>query len=264
MTMGELLAVDIGNTNIVLGRIENGKILNIARLATDRSGLPPDYALRLRQTFAMEGIDPSRFQGAIISSVVPQVTNAVKEAVKRLLGLKSLVVGPEMRTNMTVALDDPGSLAADLIAGAVGGLSCYAPPLIIVDMGTASTISVIDGDRRFLGGAIMPGVGVSLAALTAGTSLLPGVSIEAPDHCIGANTEDCMKSGVAYGTACQIDGMIARMEEELGQKAVVIATGGLAGCIVPLCRSEIQYDPDLVLKGLWILYRMNGPETGRG
>ncbi|MCD7845974.1 MAG: type III pantothenate kinase, partial [Oscillospiraceae bacterium] len=130
--MGELLAVDIGNTNIVLGRIEDGKILNIARLVTDRGGLAHDYALRLRQTFALEGIDPSRFQGAIISSVVPQVTNAVKAAVRRLLGLECLVVGPEMHIGMTVALDDPGSLAADLIAGAVGGLWCYDPTPIKV------------------------------------------------------------------------------------------------------------------------------------
>ncbi|MCD7770382.1 MAG: type III pantothenate kinase [Oscillospiraceae bacterium] len=259
--MGELLAVDIGNTNIVLGRIRDGEILNIARLVTDRGGLHHDYALRLGQTFAMEGIDPGLFGGAIIASVVPQATNAVREAIRRLLGLESLVVGPEMRTNMTVALDDPGSLAADLIAGAVGGLACYEPPLIIVDMGTATTISVIDGDRRFLGGAIMPGVGVSLSALTAGTSLLPGVSLEAPARCIGANTEDCMKSGAVYGAACQIDGMTARMEAELGRRAAVIATGGLARGIVPLCQRDIRYDPDLLLKGLWALYEMNGPEA---
>ncbi|MCC8356649.1 MAG: type III pantothenate kinase [Oscillospiraceae bacterium] len=259
--MGELLAIDIGNTSITLGRIDNGEVLNVARLATDRDGTAREYALRLRRSFEQERIDLRRLQGAILASVVPQATDAVKSAAEQLLGVESLVVGPKMRTGMTVALDDPESLAADLIAGAVGGLACCEPPLIIVDMGTASTISVIDGNRRFLGGAIMPGVDVSLSALTSGTSLLPSVCVQAPRRCIGSNTEDCMKSGVVYGAACQIDGMTAHMEAELGQRAAVIVTGGLAERIVPFCRKDIQYDPYLVLKGLWALYQMNGPEA---
>ncbi|MCD7768148.1 MAG: type III pantothenate kinase [Oscillospiraceae bacterium] len=252
-----LLAIDVGNSHIVLGCIENGAILHVMRMATNWSGFAIDYAVKLREIFRMEDIDEGRFDGAILSSVVPEVTDVLAAAVKRLLGLDCLIVGSNLDTGLEVCLDVPGQLAPDILAGDVGALSEHRPPLIVLDMGTATTIAVINSAGRHIGGAILPGAGISLAALTAGTSLLPSVSIEAPARCISANTVDCMKSGLVFGTAALIDGMIDRMEGELGEKATVIATGGLAHSIVPNCRRKVLLEPDLLLKGLWVLYQRN-------
>lgn len=252
-----ILTIDVGNTNVVLGCVEDGVVVSRSRLATNTSDLPNDYAMKMRQSFAFDSIDYHEFEGAILSSVVPQVNRAIRSAVRKLTGLECIIVGAGIKTGVNVKIDDPGTLAGDLITGTVGALSMYKPPIIIVDMGTATTIVAVDKDGAYIGGAIIPGVNLSFEALSQGTSLLPNISIEAPRKCIATNTVDSMKSGAVFGTAAMIDGMIERMEAELSEKCTVVATGGLASSIIPYCRREIICDDDLLLKGLWILYKKN-------
>ena len=252
-----ILTIDVGNTNVVLGCVEDGVVVSRSRLATNTSDLPNGYAMKMRQSFAFDSIDYHEFEGAILSSVVPQVNRAIRSAVRKLTGLECIIVGAGIKTGVNVKIDDPGTLAGDLITGTVGALSMYKPPIIIVDMGTATTIVAVDKDGAYIGGAIVPGVNLSFEALSQGTSLLPNISIEAPRKCIATNTVDSMKSGAVFGTAAMVDGMIDRMEEELGQSATVVATGGLSGGIIPYCKHEIKHEPDLLLKGLAILYQKN-------
>lgn len=252
-----ILTIDVGNTNVVLGCVEDGVVVSRSRLATNTSDLPNDYAMKMRQSSAFDSIDYHEFEGAILSSVVPQVNRAIRSAVRKLTGLECIIVGAGIKTGVNVKIDDPGTLAGDLITGTVGALSMYKPPIIIVDMGTATTIVAVDKDGAYIGGAIVPGGNLSFEALSQGTSLLPNISIEAPRKCIATNTVDSMKSGAVFGTAAMVDGMIDRMEEELGQSATVVATGGLSGGIIPYCKHEIKHEPDLLLKGLAILYQKN-------
>ena len=252
-----ILTIDVGNTNVVMGCVENGNVKSVCRLATNLNDLSSDYAMKMRQSFEFDGIDYKNFSGAILSSVVPQLNRAIRTAVKKVTGLDCMVVGAGLKTGVNIKLDDPGQLAGDLITGAVGALALYKPPLVVVDMGTATTIVAIDSEGSYLGGAIIPGIKLSYSALSSGTSLLPNIAIEAPKKCIGTNTVDSMKSGAVYGTAALVDGMIDRMETELGEPVTVVATGGLAGTIVPYCRRKIEYEPALLLKGLAILYEKN-------
>ena len=252
-----ILTIDVGNTNIVLGAVENGKILSTSRIATNRGDLANDFALKIRQVCELDGVDYTRFEGAIMSSVVPQVNLPLKNAVKKLMGLDCLVVGAGVKTGINIKIDDPATLGADLITGAVGAVSKFKPPLVIADMGTATTVMAIDGGGAFCGGAIIPGVKLSYRALSAGASLLPEISIESPKKCIGTNTVDCMTSGAVYGAAAMLDGMIDRMEEELGEPVTAVATGGIARHIVPYCKRKIEYEPDLILMGLEIIYKKN-------
>ena len=169
-----------------------------------------------------------------------------------------MIVGPGMKTGLNVRIDDPSSVAADLIVGSVASIAHYGAPVITVDMGTATTLTVADKSGAFRGGAIIPGVKLSYGALSAGTSLLPDISILKPKKVVGSNTVDAMRSGAVYGAAAMLDGMLERMEEELGYPCHVVATGGLAAEIVPCCkRKDITVDPDLILKGLWVLYEKN-------
>ena len=175
-----ILTIDVGNTNVVMGCVEDGKIVCRSRMATNPNDLSSDYALKMRQSLEFEGIDFRSIDGAILSSVVPQLSLAIKTAVKKLTGLDCIVVGAGIKTGMNVKIDDPGTLAGDLITGAVGAAALYKPPLIVVDMGTATTVVAIDRDGAYIGGAIVPGVKLSYSALASGTSLLPNISIEAP------------------------------------------------------------------------------------
>lgn len=252
-----ILAIDVGNTNIVLGAIEDGEILNIVRVHTDTHATAAEYAIRLKQLLTFYELDPKGFAGAILSSVVPPVTEAMTVAVKTITGLDCMVVGPGMKTGMNVRIDDPGTLAGDIVVGSVAAMAYYGVPVIVLDMGTANTIVVIDKDGAYRGGAITPGVKLSYEALASGTSLLPGISIAAPKKVIGTNTVDAMRSGAVFSTAASVDGMIERMEAELGYPCKVVATGGLAQAITPYCRREIVCDNDLLLKGLWVLYQKN-------
>lgn len=253
-----ILAIDVGNTNIVLGCIEEGNITNLVRMQTESGNTPEDFAIKLKQIFDYYCISPNGFEAAIMASVVPPVTGVLKEAIKTLTGLTCLVVGPGLKTGMNIRIDDPGTLAADLVVGSMAAMHFYGAPVIILDMGTATTAMVVDKNRTFIGGAIIPGVRLSYQALSAGTSLLPDISISAPRKCIATNTVDCMQSGAVYGTAAMLDGMIERMEAELGERCTVVATGGLASSIVRYCkRQDIICDDNLLLKGLWYLYQKN-------
>ena len=252
-----ILALDIGNTHIVMGCMEGRDIRYLCRMATNRLTTGAEYAVTISRLLEFAHIAPDAFDGAIISSVVPQVTRSLSEAVKMLSGIEAMVVGPGIRSDLAVRIDDPATLGSDLLVAAVGALDIYQPPLILVDMGTATTVTVVDADGAFLGGAIIPGVQLSLSALASHTSLLPSISLDAPPRAIGTNTVDCMKSGSILGTALLLDGMIDRMESELGQQATVVATGGLARCIVPICTHEILLNEDLLLYGLAVLYEKN-------
>ena len=252
-----ILAIDVGNTNIVLGCIEDGEILNIVRIQTAPKTTADEYVIKVKNILEIYGIDPRGFEGAIMSSVVPPVTGKLQRAIKFLTGHECMMVGPGMKTGLNVRIDDPGTLAGDIVVGSVAAISCYGAPCIVLDMGTATTIVAVDSHGAYLGGAITPGVKLSYSALSAGTSLLPEISITAPKKCIATNTVDSMRSGAVFGTAAMIDGMIERMEAELGEKCVLVATGGIAEFVTPYCRHEILCDNDLLLKGLWILYRKN-------
>ena len=253
-----ILAVDVGNTNVVLACLENGKAVSMSRYATNRDELASDYALKIRQSLDLDKIDTKMIEGAIISSVVPPVTVAIKEAIKRLFGIDSLIVGSGIKTGINIKIDDPGTAGCDLITGAVGALAKYSPPIIIIDMGTATTLFALDKNGAFIGGSIIPGVKLSYSALSSGASLLPVISVsEAPKKVISSNTVDCMKSGAIFGTAAMIDGMIERMELELGGDVTSVATGGLAGHIIPYCKKKIEYEPELLLDGLQIIYDKN-------
>ena len=252
-----ILAIDVGNTNIVLGAIDEGKILSVVRIHTDTRETEAEYTIKLKEIFYAYDMKPETFDCAILSSVVPPVTGPLVGAVRTLTGLECRVVGPGMKTGMNIRIDDPGTVAGDLIVGGVAAMHFYGAPVIVLDLGTATTATVIDAEGSFRGGAILPGVKLSYRALAAGTSLLPEISITPPKKCIATNTVDCMRSGAVFGTAAMVDGLIDRMEAELGMPCKVVATGGLAQYIMPYCRHEIICDDDLLLRGMWYLYEKN-------
>lgn len=252
-----ILAVDIGNSNIVLGCFEGEKILFIERLSTNLQATTLEYTIMIKNILELNGFNDFSFQGGIISSVVPSVTLAVKAAMERLTDHRVMVVGPGIKTGLKILLDNPAQLGSDRVADAVAAINNYQSPIIIVDMGTATTISVIDHDKNFLGGMILPGLRASLDSLTNRTSQLPNISLVPPKKIIGSNTIDCMKSGIINGTASSIDGIIDRIEDELGEKCTVISTGGVSQTIIPFCKKEIILDDQLLLKGLMIIYNKN-------
>lgn len=252
-----ILAIDVGNTNIVMGCLNRDEIRFVARLATDHSQTAEQYAIELKNILELYDFDKSQIDGSIISSVVSPLTGVLKRAVELVTKKTPLIVGPGLKTGLNIKIDNPGQLGSDLVVGAVAALAEYPVPLIIFDLGTATTASVIDSTRTFLGGIIYPGINVSLTALTSTTSQLPKISIEKPARVVGRNTIDSMTSGIVYGNASMMDGMADRIEEELGQEVTVIATGGLAGLISPFCRREVIHDPDLMLKGLYLIYMKN-------
>ena len=252
-----VLAVDIGNTNVVVGCFEGEKLHFLGRLATDRGATELDYTVQLRNLLKLNDMSGASFEGAIICSVVPAVTGNMREAVQLLVKKNVLVVGPGLKTGLKISIDNPGALGADRVADAVGAVSQYPVPLITIDMGTATTIGVVDENRTFIGGMIVPGVMVSLNALSGGTSQLPHIALEPPKMPIGRNTVDCMRSGIVYHNAAGVDGMISRIEEQLGKKCTVVVTGGLSASIIPYCHHEMIYDQDLLLKGLMVIYNKN-------
>ncbi len=252
-----LLAIDMGNTNIVVGCIKDDKIIFVERLSTDQSKTELEYAVSFKTVFELYNIKENDIKGAIISSVVPPLTGIIRKAVEKIIGQKPMVVGPGIKTGLNILMDNPKTVGADLIVDAVAGINEYGAPLIIIDMGTATTISVVDKDRNYVGGMIIPGIRVSMDSLVNRTSQLPRIGFDAPEKVIGTNTVDCMKSGIINGNAAMLDGMIIRIEEELGYPAKVIATGGLAGVVVSNCKKEIITDDSLLLKGLNIIYHKN-------
>ncbi len=253
-----LLAIDIGNSNVVIGCIdEQGRVSALLRMVTDLKKTEDEYAATMQGILAYNGIDCTCFDGAIVCSVVPPLTDIFRMAAEKLTGCKALVVGAGVRTGLNIQIENPASLGSDIVAASVAAMTEYPLPVIVIDMGTATTITVVDEGCKFLGGAIVPGVKLSMNALSSGTSLLQKVQIEAPKKAISSTTNDCMQSGAVYGNAALLDGMIDRFEKELGKQAVVVATGGIAGKILPHCSHDIVYDENLLLKGLYTIYRKN-------
>lgn len=252
-----LLAIDIGNTNLVIGCIHDDKILFKARIATDRTRTSDQYGVEIKSMLEAYGVKRSDIEDCIISSVVPPVFNSVRTGVIKIIGKQPMVVGPGLKTGLNIHVDVPSQVGSDRIVIAVAALAEYKAPLLLMDLGTATTIESVEPDNVYMGGVIIPGVRVSLDALTSRAAQLPGISLDQPKQVIGKNTVDCMRSGMMYGTAAMIDGLVERMEEELDHRCTLIATGGLAQFITPLCKREIILDKDLLLKGLNIIYKKN-------
>lgn len=258
-----LLAIDIGNTNITIGGIENDKIMFEARIATDRIKTSDQYGVEIKNILSLFDVPVSRIKDCIIASVVPPVFNSVRTGVVKVIGKQPIVVGPGIKTGLNIQVDNPSQVGCDRIVIAVAALAEYKPPLALLDLGTATTIDVVDKGNTYIGGCIMPGVHISMEALTSRTAQLPGISLDKPKRVIGRNTVDCMRSGIMYGTAAMLEGMLDRVEEELGYSTTVIATGGMAQFIAPLCHREIKLERDLLLKGLNIIYKKNTEEKGK-
>lgn len=259
---GLVLAIDMGNTNIVIGCVDDERIYFEERLSTDLSKTELEYAVGFKTVLELYHIDSEEISGAIISSVVPQLVNIIKEAVEKIIGISPLIVGPGVKTGLNLLMDEPRQVGSDLVVDAVAAIHEYGAPVIVVDIGTATTISVVDEKKNYIGGVIMPGVKVSLDSLVSRTAQLQRISMEAPKKVIGKNTVDCMKSGIIYGNASCLDGMIERIKEagfdtETAKQVKVVATGGLARVIVPVCKTDIILDNGLLLKGLKLIYDRN-------
>ena len=252
-----LLAIDIGNTNIVLGCIKDDEILFKARIATDRLRTSDQYGVEIKNMLETFGVPRESITDCIIASVVPPVFNSVQTGVLKVIGKQPMVVGPGLKTGLNIHMDIPSQVGSDLIVAAVAALAEYEPPLILIDMGTATTIQVIEPDNVFVGGLVFPGLMVSLDSLTNHAAQLPGIQLDRPKKVIGKNTVDCMRSGIMYGTAAMLDGVIERVEEELGCSTTVVATGGMAQFVCSLCKREIKLERDLLLKGLNLIYKKN-------
>ncbi len=252
-----ILAIDIGNTNIVIGCIEGRECIFVERLSTVRTKTELEYAIDIKSVLDIYHIRRTDLEGGIISSVVPQITTVAKLAVEKILKKEVLVVGAGIKTGLNIRIDNPAQLGSDLVVDSVAAIAEYEAPLLVFDMGTANTVCVIDKDKNYIGGMIYPGIGVSLDSLTSKASQLGGISLEAPGHIVGKNTAECMKSGIIYSAAASIDGIIDRLRDEIGGRITVIATGGLAKKIIPYCRRDIILDDNLLLKGLSVIYRKN-------
>ena len=252
-----ILAIDVGNSNICLSGYDEDTPVFAARVHTDTLRTETEYAVLFRNIFQIHDIDPKRVDGAAISCVVPVLTPILVEAVRLLTGLTALVVGPGVKTGINLRIDEPASCGADLVCTAAGAAEKYPLPAIIVDLGTATKITVVDSTRSFIGGMIGPGVEVSLHALSASAALLPSVGIGQAVKTIGKNTVDCIVSGSVLGAASMIDGMIERFREVVGDVPTVVACGGLSSRIIPYCRQEITLDPSLLLDGLLAIYKRN-------
>ena len=252
-----ILTIDIGNSNITIGAYRGDELLFLTRMGTDRTKMPDEYAIAIHSLLYLYGYHGSDLEGAIISSVVPPLSASLKQAITRIKPVRILTVGPGIKTGLHIAIDNPAQLGADLACVSVAALEKYPLPSIVIDMGTATTITAIDESGAFVGGCICPGVKISMEALTGRTAQLPGISLDEPRCAIGKNTRDSMRSGIMLGAASMLDGLLDRMEAELGTKVTVVATGGISKFVLPLCRRKMIYDRSLMLKGLKLLYARN-------
>lgn len=252
-----ILTADVGNTNITLGGFKDGKFVFVSRVFTQKDKTSDEYAIILNSIFHLYGIKNNTFEGAVISSVVPLVTLALKNAISKLLGCNVLVVSPGIKTGLNIKIDNPSILGSDLVCSAVGAIANYPLPCVIVDLGTATKVSAISADGAFLGVSISPGVEISLNALNKNTAQLPQIGLDGTPNLIGTNSVDSMRSGIIYGTASMIDGMLVRFSKALGEVKTVVATGGISRFIIPHCQSEIIENENLVLEGLVEVYRKN-------
>ena len=252
-----ILVIDIGNSNVVFGCVEDGNLLYTARIATVRDKTSDEYALLIDGMLKMKGIDASQIEGGIISSVVPELKTVLYITGKKLTGKDFLIVGSGLKTGLNIRIDSPDKMGSDLVVDAVAALAKYSQPTVIFDLGTATTMSVLDEDGVYIGGMIMPGLRTSVYALSSRAAQLPYINLVAPNDLIGKNTVDCMQAGAIYGHASMLDGLIERVEEKLKQPVTPVITGGLSRVVVPHCKRKINYDENLLLDGLAILYEKN-------
>ena len=255
------LAVDIGNTNIVIGGFVQNEFQFIERISTNRQATTLEFSVSIRTILQLHDVDASAIDGAILSSVVPSLTTVLSHAVQKTVQVTPLVVSPGIKTCLSICVDHPEQVGSDRVVDAVAAAAAYPLPVLVIDMGTATTCSVIDAQHRFLGGIIMAGMQTSLDALVTRTSQLPKISFDPPKQMIGTNTIDCIKSGLLYGTASCLDGIITRTEEALGTPVTTVITGGLAHLVLPYCKQTLHYDPDLLLNGLILLYQANRKQS---
>ena len=258
-----ILAIDVGNTNIVLGGIKDGKQTFSARLASDRNKTADQYALDIQGILTLHGVRSKDIEGGILSSVVPYLQTVIPQAVKLLTGIDLLVVGPGIKTGLNIRMDDPGAVGSDLIVSAVAARAKYPTPIAIIDMGTATTLSVISCEGDYIGGMIIPGLWVSVNALSARAAQLPYIDLSGPAELLGTNTVDCMRAGAVIGTAAMLDGLIERLEKELGKPVSAILTGGISPLIEPYCEHKFHLEPDILIAGLQLLYEKNQPAKGK-
>lgn len=252
-----ILAIDIGNTNIVLGGFHGEAPSFVVRIATNVSETEDEYASKILNVLAVHSVSKSSVKGAIISSVVPALNTVMKKAIKLVYGVEPIMVGPGIKTGLSIRCDNPASVGSDIICACVAANALYGSNTLIIDMGTATKMAVVDKNGAFAGVSIIPGVTMGLKALSLSTAQLPQVSLEVPPSVVGKNTADCMRSGVIFGNASLIDGMIDRINEEMGETLSVYATGGLASTVISHCKYKITLDEHLVLKGLMLLYNKN-------
>ena len=252
-----ILTIDAGNSEIAIGGFESDQLIFVARIATNPKETDNEYSMKIDGILRLHSIQRERITGSIISSVVPQLNRVLKASVRLLFGIEPLMVGPGIKTGLAIQCDAPSSVGADLICACVAAQSIYGGPCLIVDIGTATKMIVVNDKGAFIGVSIIPGVLMGLNALAEGTAQLPNIDLSAPSRIIAKNTADCMKSGVVFGHACMIDGMIDRINEEFGDTLPVYVTGGLASIILPHCRHEMTMDELLVLKGLHLIYQKN-------
>ena len=252
-----ILTIDIGNTNIVLGGFDDEKLRFISRISTNAKKTDAEYATKLKSILSLYGVDESEVSGAAISSVVPILTQTMANAIKIVFNVKAVIVGPGIKTGINLLADNPAQVGADLICACVAAAKLYTPPVLIIDMGTATKFMLVNESKSFTGVSIMPGVEISLKALTGGAAQLPQISLVPPKKLLGTNTIDCMRSGIIYGNAAMLDGMIDRIGDEVKSELTIVATGGLSRSIIPYCRHDVILDDDLILKGLLIIYNKN-------
>lgn len=252
-----LLCADVGNTNIKFALYKNDNQLLKMRFSTNSQKTADDFAVDLYTIFKINEVDISKISGSIISSVVPKVTAPLKEAITKVTNTEAIIVGPGVKSGLDLRIDNPTTLGSDLVAMCVAVKELYTCPAIVIGLGTATTIVYMNKNKAYCGGAIAPGVSISLDALTNNGALLPEVHIKAPEKSICTNTEDCINSGIVYGTACMLDGMIERYQQEADEKCTLVATGGLAEPIVKNCKCDIIINDDLILEGLKIIYKKN-------
>ena len=252
-----ILSIDIGNSNINIGAYCNGGLLFLTHIVSEAGKTEVEYAVLLHHILHLHRLSEQNLKGAVISSVVPQLSPVLKAAVQLTSPVPVMQIGPGVKTGLNIRIDNPAQLGADFVAAAVGAFEKYPLPVIIVDFGTATKISIVDRSRSFIGGSIMPGVRVSLDALRNRAAQLPHISLEPPAPVIGTNTIDCMKSGVLLGNASMIDGMIERYEEKAGPAASIVATGESVDAVAPFCRHKLLVDKTLRLDGLYAVWKKN-------
>ena len=252
-----ILAFDIGNTHMLVGGFEGERILFAELISSNRTATDLEYAAVIRTALESHDLKNNAVDGAIISSVVPTVTATITTTIERFYHVEPIVIGPGVKSGLKIRIDNPAQLGSDLVVCAVAGIKDYPVPQIIIYMGTATTISLVDENKNFLGTSIAAGMGVSTEALSSRTAQLPSIAVESPRKVIGTNTVDSMRSGLVYFNASAIDGMIERIEEECGKPCTIVATGRYAPSILPHCRRKIIHDTDLIMKGLMEIYRKN-------